>query len=370
MKFHFVPLSITGVRSGTIDGFVDTGYERKPQIANHATVWMLKGVHENWEQPILYSFCNGTAKWEDLVHTFKDIVKECNKFGIKIVASVCDQGATNVSAIKNLIEASKREAFRNGETLRHDVIVIDGQVIVPLFDPPHLMKCLRNNLLTKNLKFTLNDGIERVAKWSHIETAYKNDKSCGSLRLMPKLTDLHVDKNRIKKMKVKYCTQVFSRTVAVGIAAMSRYSAKSADSQLSMPSAGEETAKFIEFANNLFDSVNERLPNQTANSTAALDKDWDEYIRVIKSMKYVKSKPGDRETLIVLDNVIRTLQGFKYLKKYLAELGIEHFVTRVFNQDALENFFGQIKQHGIRDTRPNCSRFKDHYKTLLLQNFS
>ena len=44
-------------------------------------------------------------------------------------------------------------------------IMVDEQKIIPLFHPPHLLKCVRNNLLTKDLRYTL-DGVERTAKWS------------------------------------------------------------------------------------------------------------------------------------------------------------------------------------------------------------
>lgn len=40
---------------------------------------------------------------------------------------------------------------------------INNKEIVPLYDPPHLLKEIRNNLMTKDLTFTLNDT-KRVAK--------------------------------------------------------------------------------------------------------------------------------------------------------------------------------------------------------------
>nr|CAH7752202.1 unnamed protein product [Callosobruchus chinensis] len=43
---------------------------------------------------------------------------------------------------------------------------------------------------------------------------------------------------------------------------------------------------------------------------------------------------------------------------------------RWLNQDPIENFFGQIRQQGIRDTNPTCNHFKNHFKTLLINNFS
>lgn len=44
---------------------------------------------------------------------FKDIVIRAHDAGLKIVASICDQGSSNVKAIQHLILDSKREAFSN-----------------------------------------------------------------------------------------------------------------------------------------------------------------------------------------------------------------------------------------------------------------
>ncbi|XP_053989864.1 uncharacterized protein LOC128882310, partial [Hylaeus volcanicus] len=52
-----------------IDGFVDSGFSRNLDIADHATVWMLKGIHgvRPWKQPVAYSFCKGSSSVENLV---------------------------------------------------------------------------------------------------------------------------------------------------------------------------------------------------------------------------------------------------------------------------------------------------------------
>lgn len=92
---------------------------------------------------------------------------------------------------------------------------IDGRVSVGgcmmsiIYDPPHLIKGLRNNMLNKNLMF---EG--KLTKWDDILDVYNNDCKLGDIRMLPKLTDQHVIPEKIKKMKVKNCTQVFSERVA------------------------------------------------------------------------------------------------------------------------------------------------------------
>ncbi|KAJ8913407.1 hypothetical protein NQ315_008800 [Exocentrus adspersus] len=47
----------------------------------------------------------------------------------------------------------------------------------------------------------------------------------------------------------------------------------------------------------------------------------------------------------------------------------EYFLPRAFNQDPLENFFGAIRSHGVRNTSPDVSHFINSFKSLIINNF-
>lgn len=85
--------------------------------------------------------------------------------------------------------------------------------MVHLYDVPHLIKCTRNNLLTKNLTFEM-DGKKRTAKWQHLLQLYNADSCIQNSKMLPRLTDNHVIADKIFKMKVRYATQVFSQRVS------------------------------------------------------------------------------------------------------------------------------------------------------------
>lgn len=59
----------------------------------------------------------------------------------------------------------------------------------------------------------IENGISRKASWSHIQSLYEWDKPTRYFNIFTKLTDAHIVPSKIKKMKVKNCTQVFSRSV-------------------------------------------------------------------------------------------------------------------------------------------------------------
>lgn len=199
-------------KKDTLIGFQDDGVTKQPLFADHANVFMVKGVYRKWKQPVVYSFSNGPIKSTSLKNLILEVIKECFSIGLNVVATICDQGSTNQAAIKMLLKDTSEFYARKNEENPYFGFQVDNKEVVPLFDVPHLFKGIRNNLLTKDLHFVLN-GTQRVAKWKHVEDLFTLDSSEPNMRLCPKLTDGHVYASKIKKMKVKNCTQVFSHTV-------------------------------------------------------------------------------------------------------------------------------------------------------------
>lgn len=201
---------------GHIIGFEDFGYKNTSKIADHALVFMLKSIKAKFKQPICFTFCQSCTKKDDLKYLIKLIIREIHKTGLKIIATICDQSQTNVSAIKSLREDTRGEYLRKGNDYNSFAFEIDGKKIFPLFDTPHLLKGVRNNLLKKDAYYIKN-GVEKVAKWAHIVMLYNADVGEDEIRLVNKLTDYHVIENKIPKMKVKYAAQVFSQRVSSAI---------------------------------------------------------------------------------------------------------------------------------------------------------
>lgn len=186
------------------------------KIANHALVFMIRGIIKNYKQPIAYSFCAGSTDKMDLVLQIKEIIKNVQDTGLRVLATICDQGASNKSAINYLIQETRAKYLHQNIEWNKNTFEINEKEIVPLFDVPHLIKGIRNNLLDKDLHYTKN-GRMMTAKWKYIEDLYKEDPDILGLKILPKLTDQHIFPNKIKKMKVKCATQVFSRSVAIAM---------------------------------------------------------------------------------------------------------------------------------------------------------
>lgn len=79
-------------------------------------------------------------------------------------------------------------------------------------------------MLTKDLEINCANTKKsrQFASWRTIELAYKiytNVNTCN--RVLTKITEEHVIPQKIKKMRIKYATQIFSNTLAAYIGLIS-----------------------------------------------------------------------------------------------------------------------------------------------------
>ena len=55
----------------------------------------------NWMLPVVYGFIAGTMPVTESVYAVRDITLMCKNTGVKLIATCCDQGSTNVAAINH-----------------------------------------------------------------------------------------------------------------------------------------------------------------------------------------------------------------------------------------------------------------------------
>lgn len=150
----------------------------------------------------------------DIVVSLKTVIRNLRKIDLRVIATVCDQGATNCSAITTLKKDTEREHEQAGIENRMFGFSVDGEEVIPLFDVPHLLKAVRNNLLAKDCAFQWKGSKPQKASWKHIVQLYELDRGDSDTRALNKLSDYHVYGNVMKKMKVSCAAQVFSHRVS------------------------------------------------------------------------------------------------------------------------------------------------------------
>lgn len=62
------------VTADEIHGFVHSGTYKSQELADHALVFMIRGIKKKFKQPIAYSFYQGATKSNELVKQLKQVI--------------------------------------------------------------------------------------------------------------------------------------------------------------------------------------------------------------------------------------------------------------------------------------------------------
>lgn len=178
LVFDEIQLNTTvqyNARLGRMEGLIDYGTEggRKPELATHGLLFMVQGVCRKFRHSLGYYLTKAVVA-DDLKAMILKMVESLTCAGFTVVATVCDMAASNVRALKSLMENADDGFFMHN----------DKRVYV-IYDVPHLTKTVRNNLAAYNFQFYQN-GQTKTAKWQHIVDLY-NDSQKRNLNLVPKL---------------------------------------------------------------------------------------------------------------------------------------------------------------------------------------
>ncbi|KAF2898744.1 hypothetical protein ILUMI_07431, partial [Ignelater luminosus] len=100
------------------------------------------GLCGNWKQPITYYFTGESCPCNTIQPILFDTLQYLKQVGITGTTLVTDQGANFIQLMKNLNITVEKPYFK-----------YEFNKIFCLYDPPQLLKSLRNNLLKYNFHF-------------------------------------------------------------------------------------------------------------------------------------------------------------------------------------------------------------------------
>lgn len=336
-----------------IIGFHEIHNEKKFEPANNALVVMARGINADWKQPIAYFLLNASCSVTDLKDIIFKSVEKVNGIGLNTLAIISDQGSNFYKLVKKILKISIERPY---------FFVGDSKVFY-LFDIPHLLKSTRNNFFEYQLHF---DG--GVTNKYYLEKCYELDKN-KQYRLAHKLTNDHINPNNFQKMKVKLAAQVFSNSVAV---AMNTYMCFG-----EIPATAAGTVSFIEKMDQLFDMLNSnrftdcKEFNKPFMGTDKQINFLSEIDNLFKNLKVKDSSGKDFTTRMKFIFGWRlTISSFLSLWQDLKNKNVKHVLTRRFNQDCLENYFGKVRNACGNARNPTPIQFSRAFKKLFaLQYF-
>lgn len=219
-----------------------------------------------------------------------------------------------------------------GVTPQKPSFTLGGKKLFYYFDPPHLIKALRNNMLTNEICWD-----NKKTSWKYIVQFYEKDKKLRN-RLAPKLTESHIKPTNFEKMRVKFATQVLSATVAASL--------ETYVSLKCLPQEASDTVTLISHADKLFDIFNSsslnnvKLYNRKFSGEIHQIDFLNDSIKISNNMS-VMSIAGRNIT-----NHCKFIKGWKIIINSLLEIwaylkskNFKFILTRCLNQDCLAEPF-------------------------------
>ncbi|KAF5294878.1 hypothetical protein FQR65_LT10676 [Abscondita terminalis] len=311
-----------------IEGYEDLGLlGRNEQIGDTALIFYIQGLLHYWKIPFCYYISSGPTKYDVLKELIGSVITELINISLKPMVLVCDQGATNRSVLTKL-----------GATQEHPVVYINNYKIFTCFDPPHLLKNLRDNFMNPRLNFLIN---KKAVSWNDVVQAYEIERNNMTSRALRTISHACITPNVFQKLRVKFAEQIFSNTMSSAVSTTSKLN------QL-ISSTGEETADFLKNIGIIFDALNSRsLKNGNpdkrplsvfANTTLQNLRDGLEYLKQIEVYS-----SGKIHNIYCIDGFMWTIRAILLLWDDLQKQKVKYLATGFINQEALENFNSIIR---------------------------
>ena len=333
-----------------VEGLEDMGQAggKTHYAANHVLVVMARGLVGKWKQPIGYFLTSGPMKGERLLKVMNTCFDKLEAAGFIIKSVVSDQGGPNRKLFYDQFKISTENPF----------IFRNGNKIFFFFDPPHLLKSVRNNLKSSGF---LVDGDS--VSWSFIEELFHFDKK-NPVRLCPKLSKLHFELNFMTKQRVNLAAQILSHSV---------YSALSFLVYINvLPKEATPTADFVKNCDSLFNIFNS---GTSKNSKKENGLPFTGHEKQKEKLSFLLAWLD--KTVINSPNNIFCLDGWRLDIASLLGLfedlkhnhGVKSLHTDRLNQDCLENFFSSIRGKGGHRIHPTAREFRMAFRQISVDSF-
>lgn len=336
---------VYNVEKDEIEGFENFGTLGKSKyVANHAIAFMVRGLMSKWKQPVGYFLSSGPMSGATMKELLFECIEKLTAVGLTVKVVIGDQGSNNRNLFESVLKATVNKPY----------FVASETKVYVLYDPPHLIKNVRNNF--KKHGFTIHG--ESVL-WEHVRDFYEADSKLP-IRMAPKVTYKHINLPPFAPLRVKLATQVMSHSVAAGISTMCSLGA--------LPNEAQHTAQFIETMDRLFNCFNSSGLHSTAKMRYAISDRSEHKTFLLECLDWlstVKSK-GKR--------ALPCLSGWKMAIVCLLQLwddlhqthGIKFLLTNRLNQDCVENLFSIIRGKGGHRDNPDAVHFRAAFRQVMV----
>ena len=250
----------------------------------------------------------------------------------------------------------------------------DDRYIYFISDPHHLIKtarnCIQNSLAGRCTRSMWNCG--SFLTWNHISKLFYDDLDCV-LKLVPNITNEHINLTSYSVMNVRLAAQVLSESV---YQALTSYG----------PPEASGTAKYCQMLDKFFDCLNVKNTVEASTKCKPFLKPYNSlnderfawlinnFLQYFEDLKQsIDERPGQFTPNAKANMFIsrQTFEGMKLtvhssieLIQYLLNEGLPYVLTEKFCQDPLENCFGRQRAMGHRKDNPSLRDFGYNDNTI------
>jgi len=162
-------------------------------------VFMVRGLMTKWKQPIYFDF-NVMLSATLLMK----VISELESIGYEVAACVCDMAGGNRGLLSHVGATESAPYFSNP--------VDTSRKVWCFADVPHLLKLLRNHFLDHGICLPSGTVINKDTLLQLM------DWDSDELKIVHKLTPLHLNAVGMERQKVRIAAQLFSRTTMLQFA--------------------------------------------------------------------------------------------------------------------------------------------------------
>ncbi|KAK3907953.1 Transposable element P transposase [Frankliniella fusca] len=364
---------------------------RGEHLGDHALVVMFQPFQGAWVQNLACFLTKGAASEDELTKIVLEAIILLENSGFLVDGVVTDGATWN---------RSMWTRFGVSESNPSSVHPCDSNPDRRLFffsDYPHLLKCMRNCLASKKIIHT-QEGDVKLDHWDAVVEA--DELRLYGNREAPRLTKEHIHPDAWSKMRCNLAWQFWSTSTA---AAMECYRYQMEDGTgTSKLADSEASSKLCRLVDRLSDCMNSRTPVAALRPNSEMIKTIDEFLNWMKETQdYLTNKmheaklKAEKARVAFLakrnkrfrcaqSNILKerdwvfsestdvglkvTLENTKSLLQYLCSdkpnLGYKYLMTSRLNQDALERFFGLMRQSCGGNTHPEARMFVQLFRLL------
>lgn len=331
-----------------IIGLQEVNGLQTPVLAKKALVVIIRGMFGNWQQPIGFALLGESKNSDDISNWIEQLLEKLIDVGLDIRTFVSDLGSDLLGEQKRNMVSTERPYF-----------FIKNRKIFCIIDALHLLKSLRNHLMSIDFYFHGS-----VAKYEHILQFYESEKN-KILRLAPKLTESHIKPTIFEKIQVRFATELLSHTVATAISCYIDFQA--------IHESAKDTVKFIKLINDLFDILNSSTVHSTCEYQQAFCGSvtqitfMNEMLQFFKTLRLINSTTGRdvTSTAKFITGYQITITSILQLFDDLRVEGYNNLLTRRLNQDVTDIFFGQVRN---KRKKPTSRQFVSAFRKIFFSN--